>query len=78
MTSNIGAEVIRKQGSLGFDLIGTDESAENAGYEDMRKKLMDRLKKAFRPEFLNRLDNVVVFRALNMDDMQRITELEFN
>jgi ATP-dependent Clp protease ATP-binding subunit ClpC len=78
MTSNIGAEVIRKQGSLGFDLIGTDESAENAGYEDMRKKLMERLKKAFRPEFLNRLDNVVVFRALNMDDMQRITELEFN
>ena len=78
MTSNIGAEVIRKQGSFGFDLIGTEESAEKAGYEDMRKKLMDRLKKAFRPEFLNRLDNVVVFRALNMDDMQRITELEFN
>ena len=78
MTSNIGAEVIRKQGSFGFDLIGTEENAEKAGYEDMRKKLMDRLKKAFRPEFLNRLDNVVVFRALNMDDMQRITELEFN
>ena len=78
MTSNIGAEVIRKQGNIGFDLIGTDENAEKAGYEDMRKKLMDRLKKAFRPEFLNRLDNVVVFRALNMDDMQRITELEFN
>ena len=78
MTSNIGAEVIRRQGSIGFDLIGTDESAENASYEDMRKKLMERLKKAFRPEFLNRLDNVVVFRALNMDDMQRITELEFN
>ncbi len=78
MTSNIGAEVIRKQGSIGFDLIGTDENAEKAGYEDMRKKLMERLKKAFRPEFLNRLDNVVVFRALNMDDMQRITELEFN
>ncbi len=78
MTSNIGAEVIRKQGSIGFDLIGTEENAEKAGYEDMRKKLMERLKKAFRPEFLNRLDNVVVFRALNMDDMQRITELEFN
>ena len=78
MTSNIGAEVIRKQGNFGFDLIGTEESAEKADYEDMRKKLMERLKKAFRPEFLNRLDNVVVFRALNMDDMQRITELEFN
>ena len=78
MTSNIGAEVIRRQGNIGFDLIGTEESAEKAGYEDMRKKLMERLKKAFRPEFLNRLDNVVVFRALNMDDMQRITELEFN
>ncbi len=78
MTSNIGAEVIRKQNNFGFDLIGIDENAENAGYEDMRKKLMDRLKKAFRPEFLNRLDNIVVFRALSMDDMQRITELEFN
>ena len=78
MTSNIGAEVIRKQGSFGFDLIGTEENAEKAGYDDMKKKLMDRLKKAFRPEFINRLDNVVVFRALNMDDMQRITELEFN
>ena len=78
MTSNIGAEVIRKQGNFGFDLISNDDNSEAAGYEDMRKKLMDRLKKAFRPEFLNRLDNVVVFRALNMDDMQRITELEFN
>ncbi len=78
MTSNIGAEVIRKQNNFGFDLIAADDNAEKAGYEDMRKKLMDRLKKAFRPEFLNRLDNVVVFRALNMDDMQRITELEFN
>ena len=78
MTSNIGAEVIRRQGNFGFDLIANEENAEKAGYDDMRKKLMDRLKKAFRPEFLNRLDNVVVFRALNMDDMQRITELEFN
>ena len=78
MTSNIGAEVIRRQSNFGFDLIGVEENSENAGYEDMRKKLMDRLKKAFRPEFLNRLDNIVVFRALNMDDMQRITELEFN
>ena len=78
MTSNIGAEVIRRQSNFGFDLISNDDNAEKAGYEDMRKKLMDRLKKAFRPEFLNRLDNVVVFRALNMDDMQRITELEFN
>ena len=78
MTSNIGAEVIRKQGSLGFDLISNEADAEKESYDDMRKKLMDRLKKAFRPEFLNRLDNVVVFRALNLEDMQRITELEFN
>lgn len=78
MTSNIGAEVIRKQGSLGFDLISNEADAEKESYDDMRKKLMERLKKAFRPEFLNRLDNVVVFRALNLEDMQRITELEFN
>ena len=78
MTSNIGAEVIRKQGSLGFDLISNEADSEKESYDDMRKKLMERLKKAFRPEFLNRLDNVVVFRALNLEDMQHITELEFN
>ena len=77
MTSNVGAEIIRKQNNFGFDLIGESSSAEKDSYEDMKKKLNERLKKAFRPEFLNRIDNVVVFRQLNLDDMQRITDLEF-
>jgi ATP-dependent Clp protease ATP-binding subunit ClpC len=78
MTSNIGADVIRRQNNIGFALSKDKETEEKDNYEDMRKKLMDQLKKAFKPEFLNRLDNVVVFRMLNLEDMQQITELEIN
>ena len=76
MTSNIGADVIRRQNNFGFNLVREKDSEEQEQYDDMRKKLMDQLKKAFKPEFLNRLDNVVVFRMLNLQDMQQITELE--
>ena len=76
MTSNIGADVIRKQSGFGFALNSDDAQGEKENYEDMRRKLMEQLKKAFRPEFLNRLDNIVVFRMLNLEDMQQITELE--
>lgn len=75
MTSNIGAEEIKRQQSFGFNLFEGSESAEKDSYEEMRKKLMDKLKKAFKPEFINRLDNIVVFRMLNLEDMQQITEL---
>ena len=76
MTSNIGADVIRRQNNFGFNLVHEKDAEEQEQYDDMRKKLMDQLKKAFKPEFLNRLDNVVVFRMLNLQDMQQITELE--
>jgi len=76
MTSNIGADVIRRQNNFGFNLIEGKEEEEQESYDDMRKKLMDQLKKSFRPEFLNRLDNIVVFRMLNLEDMQQITEIE--
>jgi len=78
MTSNVGADMIQKQGSLGFNLKQDKETEERLSYEDMRKKLTETLKRAFRPEFINRLDGVVVFRALNEENIQEIVSLELN
>ncbi len=75
MTSNVGAEDILRQGNLGFTL-ETPESDESRAYKDMRHKLMNQLRKLFRPEFLNRVDEVVVFRALNHQDIRKIVTLE--
>lgn len=76
MTSNIGADMIKRQSSLGFTLTLDEEQKEQEAYEDMRKKLMDSLKRVFRPEFINRLDNVIVFRALAREHIRRIVNLE--
>lgn len=71
MTSNVGSETIKKQSTLGFSPI-TDESS----YEKMREKILDESKKVFRPEFLNRLDDVIVFRSLTKPDLIQILGLE--
>jgi len=77
MTSNVGADTIRRQTSLGFNLAHDDESAEERlAYEEMRKKLTESLKRVFRPEFINRVDSVIVFRALNKEDIKQIVSLE--
>jgi len=76
MTSNIGADMIKRQTSLGFALKRDEETEERLAYEEMRKKLMDSLKRVFRPEFINRLDSVIVFRSLSRDDIKQIVELE--
>jgi len=78
MTSNIGAEMIRKQGSLGFSLQRDEKETEQQNYEDMRKKLLESLRKVFRPEFINRLDGVIVFHPLNRDHIRRIVNLELD
>ncbi len=78
MTSNIGADVIKKQGALGFQLKRDEATEERLSYEEMRKKLTETLKRAFRPEFINRVDSVVVFRALNKEDIQQIVSLELD
>jgi ATP-dependent Clp protease ATP-binding subunit ClpC len=78
MTSNIGADVIKKQSSLGFALKRDEANEERLSYEDMRKKLNESLKRAFRPEFINRLDATVIFRALNKEDIQQIVSLELD
>ncbi len=76
MTSNIGADMIKHQGGLGFQLDRDAVEDEQVSYEDMRKKLMESLKKAFRPEFINRLDSVIVFHALNKLHIRQIATLE--
>jgi ATP-dependent Clp protease ATP-binding subunit ClpC len=78
MTSNIGADLIKRQASLGFQLKREETVEEKLSYEEMRKKLTDTLRRAFRPEFINRVDSVIVFRALNKEDIQKIVLLEIN
>ncbi len=71
MTSNVGSETIKKQSSMGFSPISDENS-----YEKMREKIMDEAKRTFKPEFLNRLDDVIVFRSLTKPDLIQILELE--
>ena len=71
MTSNIGADTVRKAGGLGFA-----PTKEEHTYEEMKGKLLEEAKRVFKPEFLNRLDDVIVFRSLNKADMGKIVELE--
>ncbi len=76
MTSNIGADMIKRQSSLGFTLTMDEAQKEQEAYDEMRKKLLDSLKRVFRPEFINRLDNVIVFRALAREHIRQIVTLE--
>jgi ATP-dependent Clp protease ATP-binding subunit ClpC len=78
MTSNIGADMIKNQSSLGFAMKRDEATEERLSYEDMRKKLNESLKRAFRPEFINRMDSVVIFRSLNKEDIQQIVSLELS
>src|ERR1700691_2187809 len=71
LTSNVGADLIKKQSTLGFSPISDEHT-----YEKMKEKIMDDAKKAFRPEFLNRLDDVIVFRSLTKADLLEILHLE--
>lgn len=71
MTSNVGSDTIKRQSTLGFSPI-TDE----ATYEKMRERILDESKRTFRPEFLNRLDDVIVFRSFTREDLVQILSLE--
>lgn len=71
MTSNVGAQRFSKPSSMGFG--GLDEKADDTGMKD---RILEIAKKAFRPEFLNRLDDIVVFRGLGKEDIRRVIDLE--
>jgi ATP-dependent Clp protease ATP-binding subunit ClpC len=75
MTSNIGAELIRKGGGIGFATRSDEAKTEEQDYDRMKDRLLGELKKAFRPEFLNRIDGVVVFRPLSKAQIRQIVDL---
>jgi len=79
MTSNIGAELIRRNTSLGFRTRAQDEdrSAEEA-YKRMRETILSELNRTFRPEFINRLDAIIVFKSLSRDEIKQIVDLEID
>ncbi|GED72514.1 negative regulator of genetic competence ClpC/MecB [Brevibacillus reuszeri] len=70
MTSNVGASMIKKNTTLGFTTGDTERK-----YQDMKDKVMDELKKSFRPEFLNRIDEVIVFHSLEEEHIEQIVSL---
>ncbi len=72
MTSNIGASTIKRQTSLGFGAMNADES----DFEGMKEKILEESKRYFKPEFLNRLDDLVVFHMLEKVDLNLIVDLE--
>ncbi len=74
MTSNIGAELIRKGSTIGF-AVHDEAKTQQESYEKMKEKLLGELKKAFRPEFLNRIDGVVVFHSLTREHIRKIVDL---
>jgi ATP-dependent Clp protease ATP-binding subunit ClpC len=76
MTSNVGADLIGRSTSLGFNRARDTDQSEQEAYEDMKDKVLGELKRIFRPEFLNRLDGVMVFHALNREQIQEIVDLE--
>jgi ATP-dependent Clp protease ATP-binding subunit ClpC len=73
MTSNVGAEMIRNAGSLGFVA-----QTEDTSYNAVKDRLLNEVKKAFKPEFLNRIDDIIVFRNLTKADLTEIIKLEVN
>tara|TARA_Y100000588_G_scaffold158014_2_gene171960 strand:- start:82 stop:2574 length:2493 start_codon:yes stop_codon:yes gene_type:complete len=78
MTSNIGSDLIKRDSGLGF-AVKTDEAQTDAQqYERMKDKVMDEVKRFFRPEFLNRIDGTVVFHALGKDHILNIVDLMLN
>jgi ATP-dependent Clp protease ATP-binding subunit ClpC len=75
MTSNIGSELIRKESSIGFISRSDEAKVAQMSYDKMKEKVLEEMKKTFRPEFLNRIDGVVVFHALSQDHIRQIVEL---
>ena len=75
MTSNIGAEVIRKGGAIGFTSRTDEDKVRQESYDKMKEKLLAEVKKTFRPEFLNRIDGSVVFHALSKEHIRQIVNL---
>jgi len=75
MTSNAGVELIKRETSMGFAKPKDEAKAQKESYESMREKVMGEVKKTFRPEFLNRLDEIIVFHELTEEQLRNIVDL---
>ena len=78
MTSNLGSDLIKRETSLGFAAKTSEAQTDDSAYERMKDKVMDEVKRFFRPEFLNRIDSTVVFHQLTRDEIQEIVDLMMN
>jgi ATP-dependent Clp protease ATP-binding subunit ClpC len=78
LTSNVGADLISRETSMGFNVPRDEVKTETERYEKMKEKVMGELKRTFRPEFLNRLDGTMVFHALNRAQIEQIVKLEIS
>ena len=78
MTSNVGSDLIRKDSRVGFNTAQDDVKTAEDQYNRMKRRVEDEMKRVFRPEFLNRIDTPVVFRALQQDHIRRIVNLELD
>jgi len=78
MTSNVGAALLNKEASIGFKQSKDKDKANKTEYEAMKTKVLGELKNTFKPEFLNRIDEIVVFHSLRMEEMYSIVELLLN
>jgi ATP-dependent Clp protease ATP-binding subunit ClpC len=75
MTSNVGAETIKRGPNLGFAFQQDETIEEERAHGEMRKTLLDQLKRVFRPEFVNRVDSIIVFRQLTQGDIRQIVDI---
>ncbi len=75
MTSNAGVELIKREGALGFAVKSDAETLRRHSYEEMREKVLGEVRKVFRPEFINRLDEIIVFHELSEEDLRKIVDL---
>ncbi|MBI3941925.1 MAG: ATP-dependent Clp protease ATP-binding subunit [Chloroflexi bacterium] len=76
MTSNVGATVIKRETVLGFQASKDEVRTEAEAYDRMREKVLTELKRTFRPEFLNRVDKVIVFRPLKREEIKQIVAVQ--
>jgi ATP-dependent Clp protease ATP-binding subunit ClpC len=72
MTTNAGAEAIKNESSFGFST-GKDN---DSSYDGMKSRVKDEIGKTFRPEFINRVDDIIVFRHLTVDDLKKVIDIE--
>jgi ATP-dependent Clp protease ATP-binding subunit ClpC len=73
LTTNAGAEAIKNESSFGFQ-----KPDDDASYDSMKQRVKERIEKVFRPEFLNRIDDVIVFKHLTVDDLKNVIDIELS